>query len=399
MKRIAVIAAAAVGLGAGLTACGGQSPNRGEADLVIWADAIRTGALEAPLKAWAEKNGLTAVVQTVATDLQSNFVTANEAKNGPDVVIGAQDWTGKLVQNSAIVPIQISAEGVSQAAIDAVSYGGQTYGAPYAIETLGLFVNNALTDNAAPATIEDMVAAGQAGSAENVLCLQVGESGDAYHMQPLFTSGGGYIFGTNADGSFNTADVGVGSAGGIEAAKKIGELGAEGVLKNSINGDNSLQLFNDGKCAYLVSGPWALAGIREAGLDFTLSPIPGFAGLDPAEPPLGVQAFFVASNAKSPAFAQQFVNDLLADTTITRAMNNSDARVPTQDALAEQLKASDPILMQFLDLAQSAKAMPNIPAMEAVWSPLGQAEAAVVGGADPASTFEAAGKEIASSVQ
>ncbi|MDR0592074.1 MAG: extracellular solute-binding protein [Bifidobacteriaceae bacterium] len=399
MKRLAVIAVAVVGLTAGLTACGGQTPDRGEADLVIWADANRTGALQAPLKAWAEKNGLTAVVQTVATDLQANFVTANEAKNGPDIVIGAQDWTGKLVQNSAVVPIQISASGVSQTAIDAVSYGGQVYGAPYAIETLGLFVNNALTDNAAPATIEDMIAAGRAGGGENVLCLQVGESGDAYHMQPFFTSGGGYIFGANSDGSYNTADIGIGAGGGVQAATKIGQLGAEGVLKTSITGDNSQQLFNQGKCAYLVSGPWALADIRKAGIDFTLSPIPGFAGLDPAEPPLGVHAFFVASNAKSPAFAQQFVNDLLSDITITRAMNDVDARVPAQDALADELKTSDPVLMQFLDLAESAKALPSIPAMDAVWSPLGQAEAAVVGGADPKSTFEAAGKEVANAVQ
>ncbi|MDR2378972.1 MAG: extracellular solute-binding protein [Bifidobacteriaceae bacterium] len=417
MKRIVVVAVAAIGLTWGLTACGGggstneespgggatgaetDAPARAEADLVIWADANRTKALEAPLKAWADKNGLTAQVQTVATDLQANFVTANEAKNGPDVVIGAQDWTGKLVQNSAIVPVQISATGVSQTAIDAVSYGGQTYGAPYAIETLGLFVNNALTANPAPATIEDMIAAGQAGGGENVLCLQVGESGDAYHMQPLFTSGGGYIFGTNADGTYNTSDIGIGGAGGVAAATKIGELGAQGILKNSITGDNSQQLFNEGKCAYLVSGPWALADIRSAGIDFTLSPIPGFAGLGQPEPPLGVQAFFVASNAKNPAFAQQFVSDLLADTTITKAMNDVDARVPVQEALAAELKASDPVLMQFLDLAETAKAMPNIPAMEAVWGPLGQAEAAVVGGADPASTMQAAGQEVASSVQ
>ena len=377
-------------------------PERGDADLVIWADVNRTAALEAPLAAWASANGVKAVVQTVATDLQANFVTANQANNGPDIVIGAQDWVGKLVQNNSIVPTQISATGISDTAIKAVSYGGQTYGAPYAIETLGLFVNNTLTKNAAPATIEDMVAAAQAGGsagvAENPLCLQVGQNGDAYHMQPFFTSGGGYIFGTNADGTYNTSDIGVGTADGIAAATKIGELGKEGVLKNSIDGTNSLTLFNQGKCAYLVSGPWALADMRTAGVDFTLTKIPGFKGMGPAVPPLGVQAFFVASNAKNPTIAQQFLTDLLKDTTITSAMNDKDPRVPAQQALADQLKTSDPVLMQFLDLAQGAAAMPNIPAMDAVWDPLGKAEAAVVGGADPATTMAAAADQIASAV-
>jgi arabinogalactan oligomer/maltooligosaccharide transport system substrate-binding protein len=120
--------------------------------------------------------------------------------------------------------------------------------------------------------------------------------------------------------------------------------------------------------------------------------------MGPAVPPLGVQAFFVASNAKNPTIAQQFLTDLLKDTTITSAMNDKDPRVPAQQALADQLKTSDPVLMQFLDLAQGAAAMPNIPAMDAVWDPLGKAEAAVVGGADPATTMAAAADQIASAV-
>ncbi|MCL2316388.1 MAG: extracellular solute-binding protein [Actinomycetia bacterium] len=380
-------------------------PTRGDADLVIWADQNRTNALQAPLAAWAQTQGIKAVVQTIADNLQGNFVTANQAKNGPDIVIGAQDWVGKLVQNNSIVPVQISATGVSQTAIDAMKYGGQTYGAPYAIETLGLFANKTLTANTAPATIEDMVAAAKAGVggkvAENPLCLQVGQKGDAYHMQPLFTSGGGYIFGTNADGTYNTKDVGVGTAGGIAAATKISELAKAGVLKNSIDGNNSIQLFAQGKCAYLVSGPWALGTMKDATMDMAnvvLGPIPGFAGMGTAKPPLGVQGFFVASNAKNATAAQQFLTDLLKDTTITKAMNDKDSRVPAQQALADQLKTSDPMLMQFLDIAKNAQAMPNVPAMDAVWTPLGEAQAAVVGGADPASTMTAAAQQIATAV-
>jgi arabinogalactan oligomer/maltooligosaccharide transport system substrate-binding protein len=36
--------------------------------------------------------------------------------------------------------------------------------------------------------------------------------------------------------------------------------------------------------------------------------------------------------------------------------------------------------------------------MDAVWGPLGQAEASVVGGADPTATMIAAGNEISSAV-
>ncbi len=52
--------------------------------------------------------------------------------------------------------------------------------------------------------------------------MPVGENGDAYHMEPLFTSAGGYLFGKDADGNYNPDDLGLDSPGGLAAAAKIG---------------------------------------------------------------------------------------------------------------------------------------------------------------------------------
>ena len=57
-----------------------------------------------------DKQGISVAVQIVANDLQPNFVTANQAGNGPDIVVGAHDWIGNLVQNSAIRPVVLSPE-------------------------------------------------------------------------------------------------------------------------------------------------------------------------------------------------------------------------------------------------------------------------------------------------
>lgn len=38
--------------------------------------------------------------------------------------------------------------------------------------------------------------------------------------------------------------------------------------------------------------------------------------------------------------------------------------------------------------------LPAIPAMAAIWDPFGKAEAAIIGGADPAKTVTSAGKAI-----
>ena len=380
----------------------GDAPARADADLVIWADEEKAPALEPSAQAWGEENDITVAVQVVPGDeLQANFITANQAGNGPDITMGAHDWIGNLVQNSAIVPVQLpadAADAVAPIGIEAVTYDGQTYGVPYAVETLALFSNNALTDDPEPSTIEELVSAAEAGGAENILSLPIGESGDPYHLQPIYSSSGGYLFGQDADGNLDPQDLGVGEEGSLAAADKIAELGEQGVLKTSITGDNSISLFTEGKAAYLVSGPWALADVRDSDVDFTVSAVPGFEGGESAAPFAGVNSFYVASAAANAGFAQQFVADVAATTDVAEAMYEANPLPPVNLELREQLSAEDPELVQFAELAESADPMPAIPAMAAIWGPLGIAQANIVGGADPHSTMTSAGEEIASQI-
>lgn len=392
--------------GGGDTAAGSEGGEEGavtraDADLVIWTDAEKAASLEEPAAAWGEANGLTVAVQTVAEDLQGNFITANQAGNGPDMIVAAHDWIGNLVQNGSISPVQLpgsAADSIAPIGIEAVTYDGQTYGVPYAVETLVLFANNALTDVPEPASVEEMVAAAEAGGAENPLSLPVGEQGDAYHMEPFYTSGGGYLFGKDAEGNLDPSDVGVGKEGSIAAAKKIGELGEKGVLSTSISGDNAISLFTDGKAAYLVSGPWAIENIRTAEMDFTMSAVPGFEGMEPAVPFAGVNAFYVAAGGKNPAFAQQFATAVASSADIVEQMFPKNELPPVNLELQEKLAADFPEVIKIAELAENAEAMPAIPEMAAIWQPLGQAEANIVGGADPEPTMVSAGEEIVSQI-
>lgn len=395
------------GSGSGASDAGGASDSGGapapaDAQLVIWADEEKAPALEPTALAWGEENGITVAVQVVPGDeLQANFITANQAGNGPDITMGAHDWIGNLVQNSAISPVQLPAdagETLAPVGIEAITYDGQTYGVPYAVETLALYANTALTDAPEPASLEEMISAAEAGGAENILSLPIGESGDPYHMQPIYTSAGGYLFGKDAEGNLDPSDLGVGQEGSLAAADKIAELGEQGVLKTSITGDNSISLFAEGKSAYLISGPWALAEVRDSGIDFTVTTIPGFEGMEPAAPFAGVNSFYVASNAKNAGFAQQFMTDVASDPEVARAMYEANPLPPVNLALREELAASDEHLTTFAEAAEAADPMPAIPAMAAIWGPLGIAQANIVGGADPHPTMEAAGEEISTAI-
>jgi arabinogalactan oligomer/maltooligosaccharide transport system substrate-binding protein len=382
------------------------SAKAGTVELVIWADDKRAAALKPFADKFGAENGVTVKIQAISKDQQTTFVTASQQGSGPDVMVGAHDWIGNLVQNGAIDPVQLSTEqkaGIAENALKAVTFNGQTYGVPYATENLALIRNTDLAPQA-PATIEDLVAAGQkleaASKTKEILCLQVGQTGDAYHLYPLYSSAGGYLFGTTANGDYDPKDLGVGTPASANAFKKIATLGekGDGALKRSITSDNSIATFTGKKCAFLVSGPWAITDVKKAGIKYDITPVPGFAGGKPAQPFLGVQTFYVAAKGKNKALAQEFVTNYVTTPDLAVALYQAEPRPPALTAAFDQVKGTDPDLAKWQEAGKNAIPLPAIPEMAAIWDPFGKAEAAVVGGADPGKTIEAAGKTISGSI-
>ncbi|MFC8849548.1 MULTISPECIES: extracellular solute-binding protein [unclassified Micromonospora] len=409
---------AVLGLALAASGCGGsdddsstpaakESAGATGGKLVIWADDKRTAALKPFADKFGQENGVTVEVQAVSKDLQTTFVTASQQGSGPDVVVGAHDWIGNLVQNGAIDPVQLAADqksGFNETAVKAVTFNGQLYGVPYAMENLALIRNTELAPEA-PKTIEELVASGKKLKADKkaseILCLQSGQNGDAYHIYPLYTSAGGYLFGTTANGDYDPKDLGVGKPESIAAFQKIAKLGekGEGALKRSITGENSIATFTGKKCAYLVSGPWAIADAKKANIAYDISPVPGFAGGKEAQPFVGVQAFYVAAKGKNKALAQEFVANYTTKPELAVALYNAEPRPPALTAALDQVKGSDPDLAKFTEAGKNGQVLPAIPAMAAIWDPFGKAEAAIIGGADPAKTITAAGKTISGQIK
>jgi arabinogalactan oligomer / maltooligosaccharide transport system substrate-binding protein len=318
-------------------------------------------------------------------------------------MVGAHDWIGNLVQNGAIDPVQLTAEqqqGLAPNALKAVTFNGQVYGVPYATENLALIRNTKLAPGA-PATIEDLVADAKKAKAPEKLCLQVGQNGDAYHAYPLFSSAGGYLFGTTATGEYDKNDLGIGKPESIAAFKKIQSLGEKGsgALKRSITVENSIATFTAGKCAFLVSGPWAITDVKKAGIAYDISPVPGFAGGKPAQPFLGVQSFYVAAKGKNKALAQEFVTNYVTTPELAVALYQAEPRPPVLTAAYDQVKGTDPDLAKFVEAGKNAVPLPAIPEMATVWDPFGKAESAVIAGADPKTALTAAAKTITGQIK
>lgn len=389
------------------TAGQGETPPAAGGEVEIWADDKRAAVLQKFAADFGKSAGFNLKVQAVSKDLQTNFVTASQAGKGPDIVVGAHDWIGNLVQNGTIDPIQLTDEqkaAFNPIAIKGVTFNGQVYAVPYAVENIALIRNTELAAEA-PATLEALVTAGKAlkssKKVSEILALQVGNNGDAYHIYPLYASGGGYLFGTTESGDYDPKDLGVAKPEAVAAFAKIGKLGEKGAgaLKRSIGPENSISLFTGKKSAFLISGPWAITDIKKAGIQYDVSPIPGFEGGKPARPFVGVQAFYVASKGKNKALAQEFVSNHLTTPELAVALFEAEPRPPALTAALDQVKAKDPDLEKFLNAGKEGEILPVIPAMAAVWDPFGKAAAAVVGGADAKTAVPAAAKAIEAQIK
>ena len=416
--RTTGVAAASLGIAAGLAlvGCGSSSsgtsagapatasssttaPAASGTPLVIWADDQRVAVLKPFAAQFEQQYGVKVALRAFnVSNLQSDFVTASAHGSGPDIVVLANDAIGNLVQNGAIAPVQLTSTqqaAFEPTAIKAMTYDGQVYGVPYAIENIALIRNTSLAPTA-PATIDQLVSEGEQlkaqGKVKNALCLQSGTTGDAYHIFPFYTAGGGQLFGTTAAGDPDPKQVMVDSPSSVAAWTKLRALGSKGsgALTTSITSNNAIPAFTSNKCAFLISGPWAMDAIKAAHVNYAISDIPSFSGGQPARPFLGVQAFFVAAKGKNVTLAQQFVTTYVTKPSVQEALYKVGARPEALIAALDASKQSDPDIAKWEEAGANGEPMPDIPAMAQVWVPFGNAEVAVINGADPATAAKAA---------
>jgi arabinogalactan oligomer/maltooligosaccharide transport system substrate-binding protein len=376
-----------------------------DVDLVIWSDAERASILSKYAQEFGQENGIKTAVQ-ISVDPREQFKDATKVGKGPDIVVGAHDWLGELVQNGAVAPIQLSgdvASKFSENTMAATKFNGQTYGVPYAVENIGLMRNTDLAPEA-PTTMEELVATGtkvkqaSGGKVTNVLIQQVGKTGNAYFAYPYLSAFGGGIFAENPNGDYDPSKVIVNSPGSVKGAEQLAALGKQGVISTNVGDDNAEGLFTSGKAPFFITGPWAVTNTKKAGINYEISNLPTIAG-GQMKPFLGVQMFYLSSKAKNAVLAQEFLTNYVPRKEVQLALFEAGGRPPALTEAYEEVSAKDKDVQAWFEAGKEGKPMPNIPAMNSVWGPLGQATADVISGkAQPKARMDAAQKEIVANI-
>jgi len=395
MRKHIGVGALALAAAVVLAGCSAGAPEGGDdaasgdgAELVIWTDAEREAAITAAAEAFEEETGAkVTLVQKNFEDLRNDFIAQVPTGEGPDITVGAHDWLGALVAAGVVDTIDLGdkASEFEQVALDAMTYDGQLYALPYSLETIALVQNVDLVGAEAPATWDDMIAKGVAAGTERPFVINTGgETGDGYTMYGLQTSFGAPVFVQDDSGSY-TSEVGMGGAPGEAFASWLGANGSNGTgyISTTVDYDINNELFASGKAPYTIQGPWAISAFE--GVNVAVNPIPS-AGGETAAPFVGVQGFYLSSKSKNALLAQEFLTNYLGTEDAQRALYEADPRIPAWTTLAEEV-SSDPITAGFVASAQTGVPMPSIPEMGSVWDLWNAAQAQIINGADPVSTW------------
>ncbi|OIJ32837.1 maltose ABC transporter substrate-binding protein [Microbacterium sp. LCT-H2] len=401
VNKRGMVAAGAIAIVSALTLAGCSTGSGGDdsssggdsgGTLTVWVDAERVDALQGAADAYKEKTGVTVkLVGKSVDDMKDDFIQQVPTGKGPDVVMGAHDWLGELSTNGVVAPIELgdSSEDYLPVALQAATYEGTVYMLPYAVENIAVLRNADLVPE--PATsFDDMVSKG-------TFVVEQGAEGNPYHLYPFQTAFGAPVFGTDDSGSYDPTDLQLGSEGGFAFADWLGAQGAAGTLNTDIDGEIAKQQFLDGTAAFWLTGPWNVGAATEAGINVEIDPIPSPTG-ETASPFAGVKGFFVSAESKNKVAANDFLVNYLGTEDVQLELFKAGNVLPALTAAADTA-ASDPIIAGFQAVGADAVPMPAIPAMGAVWQFWGVAEAAIINGEDPQTTWQKLVDDVTAAIE
>ncbi len=347
------------------------------------------------IKIWHD--GDEAIMQTIADcvngQLESENVTVvfekksgltdqlqlygNDEVNGPDMYFYAHDSLGTFAEMGILASVTdiISEDKLADLlpmTVEAGQYKEQQYFLPVYYETLLFLYNTDLWEGEIPATTDElydyMVTHTDAAAGTYAV---VNQHSTAYNVAPFINGYGGYIIDKDANPGLNTQE----TKDAITYNQKFAALQADGDY-NTVTA-----LFNEGKAAAIIGGPWLISGMKDAGISYGIKSLADFTlpngkSLAPFSGVQGVGVMKHAAEENADALEKVLIAIASPEVGIALA-NNSNCAPANSKAYEEAEVAANEMIMAMKTTAETAQPMPNIPEMSVMWGPAEQLLAAV----------------------
>jgi multiple sugar transport system substrate-binding protein len=329
-------------------------------------------------------------------DLLTKLSAGFASNTYPDISYAYGSWAGQLAASGKTQNLtdwvkdpSVAWQEIPAAARETATVDGRVIGIPALVDNLALIYNKTLFDGAHQAyptdswTWEDFRAAAKAltDTSRNLYGTAYSVSGSedtTWHLWPLLWQHGGKIIDGNK-ATFNS-DAGVAA---LETLRQIAVDDKSMYLDQT--DEKYAALFNDNRIGMMISGPWALYEMADAGVDYGIAYLPGYNGDHETISGPDVWVTFNHSDPNRAGASRAFLKWLTSkdiDLKWNLGNGNLPLRNSEKDTPEFQAYCGDyPGAQKFFDnLANAKQARPTIEAYPELSRYVGQAIAEVLQG-------------------
>ncbi|WP_269291055.1 maltose ABC transporter substrate-binding protein [Vibrio cholerae] len=349
-----------------------------DSDLLIWTDTTTLDYMKSAAESFNHDFGYKVKFSfrgLAPIDAASRMIQDGGSARVADIAEIEHDLLGKLVVAGGAMENLVSAEHIQSTFLPnanaAAQYAGNYYGFPVSYATLALFYNKDLLPKA-PATFEEIMEFGKGfnNAKENKYAL-LWDIQNYYESRMFLTLYGAYEFGK---GGTDAKDLGIDSSlaqQGMSAMKTLKAANNSNPV-DMRNPQVRRGLFGEGKVAAIIDGPWAIQGYDNSGVNYGVVPIPTFEGKQPRTFST-VRLAVVSSYSEYPKAAQLFANYLSSEKMLIKRYQMTKSIPPVQSLMEKIIVNADEATYAIIAQGFHSDAMPSIPEMGYLWSPMASA--------------------------
>ncbi len=306
----------------------------------------------------------------IQVEPRSKFIQAAITGGGPDLLVGAHDWTGELAKKGLITDITIIEELTSdfiEKSINGFYFKKKLYGIPYCCEALILIYNKNLISTP-PSTFEELVDVANelTDFSQGKYGFLYGIDNNFYNNYPFIASQGGYVF-KNVDNSYDITDIGLDNEGALAGANFIKKLVDEMIVNRNSNNLLIESIFKEGIVAMIMDGPWNIKSYRETVPGTCIANLPTLNG-KPLKPFVGSRGIMINQISTKQSQSFSFIKDYFSGYTAQMIMYKNGLRPPARKDAATDVKRVDTEYSYIYNSIENGDPMPNIKATAVVFS-------------------------------
>ncbi|KGY14305.1 sugar ABC transporter substrate-binding protein [Vibrio tubiashii] len=348
------------------------------ANLLVWTDHTTVDYMKYAANQFNQDSGYEVAFTfrgLAPIDAASRLIQDGGSARVADVAEIEHDLLGRLVVAGGAMENLVSADHINahflQSAVNAANSEGKSYGFPVSFATTALFYNKDLLPQA-PESFEQIIEFSKSfnDNKEHKYAL-LWDVQNYYESRMFLTLYGAYEFGDNGT---NAQDIGIASEQaqqGLQAMKKLQAANSANPM-DMRNPQVRRGLFSEGKVAAIIDGPWAIQGYEASGVNYGVIPIPTLDGKQPRTFST-VRLAVVSSFTNYPKAAQLFASYLSSDKMLKKRYEMTKSIPPVQAVMEEIIVDADEATYAIIGQGYFADAMPSIPEMGYLWSPMASA--------------------------